>query len=95
MMREIHARLPYPSSVELEWLFKIGVPADAMAEPWPIKSTRVRFFNGGTFDFDREAEPLHHGAALRSASATPNTSSILHRGLPTLRSAFIGRRLIG
>ena len=54
MMRETYARLPYPSSVELEWLFKIGVPADAMAEPWPIKSTRVRFFNGGTFDFDRE-----------------------------------------
>ena len=53
-MRAAFAGLPYPSSIELEWLFKIGVPADAMAEPWPIKSAKVRFFNGGTFDFDRE-----------------------------------------
>ena len=41
MMRETYARLPYPSSVELEWLFKIGVPADAMAEPMFQKITLV------------------------------------------------------
>ena len=46
--------LPYPTSAQLEFLFKNGVIADAMAEPWPIKSAKVRFFNGGSFDFDRE-----------------------------------------
>ena len=53
-MRATYSGLPYPTSAEIERLFKSGVPADAMAEPWPIKSAQVRFFNGGSFDFDRE-----------------------------------------
>jgi hypothetical protein len=56
MMEAVYSGLPYPTSAELESLFKRGVPADAMAEPWPIKSAKVRFLNGGTFDFDREGQ---------------------------------------
>jgi hypothetical protein len=50
------AALPYPNSLQLEWLFKMGVPPDAMAEPWPLKSARVRFENGGGFAFDRDGQ---------------------------------------
>jgi hypothetical protein len=53
-MDTTYSRLPYPTSAELEWLFASGVPVDAMAEPWPIKSAKVRFSNSGSFDFDRE-----------------------------------------
>ena len=53
-MQAVYSGLPYPTSAEIGRLFKSGVPADAMAEPWPIKSGKVHFFNGGSFDFDRE-----------------------------------------
>jgi hypothetical protein len=52
-----YSGLPYPTSAEIERLFKSGVPAGAMTELWPIKSAKVRFFDGGTFDFDREGHP--------------------------------------
>src|SRR5215208_7116286 len=53
-MDTTYSLLPYPTSAELEWLFATGVPVNAMAEPWPIKSARVRFLKNATFDFDRE-----------------------------------------
>ena len=49
--------LAYPTTAELEWLFAHGVPSDAMAEPWPIRSVRVVFDGLHGFDFTRDGEP--------------------------------------
>ena len=46
-----------PSASDLEWLFTRGVPPDAMAEPWPIRSARVMFDGLKGFDFNCDGEP--------------------------------------
>ena len=49
--------LTYPTTAELERLFAHGVTAEAMAEPWPIRSARVVFDGLHGFDFNRNGKP--------------------------------------
>lgn len=76
------ASLPYPTSVELEWLFRHGIPANAMAEPWPIKSASVQFLNGGTFDFARDGRQaivflaVDHGETVDLIAWQPKSGAV-------------------
>jgi hypothetical protein len=48
--------LTYPTTEELERLSAHGVPPDAMAEPWPIRSARMVLDGLYGFDFNHDGE---------------------------------------